>query len=81
MGSGVSIIEAAIGEAQDGLRLDRALADLLPDLSRERLKALIGAGRHFSRSARTSSHMAFSTASVTAKPRPRTQEKYHMDAS
>ncbi|MEK7343105.1 MAG: RluA family pseudouridine synthase [Pseudomonadota bacterium] len=44
MGSGVSIIEAAIGEAQHGLRLDRALADLLPDLSRERLKALIGEG-------------------------------------
>jgi len=44
MGSGVSIIEATIGEAQDGLRLDRALADLLPDLSRERLKTLIGDG-------------------------------------
>lgn len=44
MGSGVSIIEAAIGEAQHGLRLDRALADLLPDLSRERLKTLIGDG-------------------------------------
>ncbi|MFD1105611.1 RluA family pseudouridine synthase [Sphingobium olei] len=44
MGSGVSIIEAAIAEAQHGLRLDRALADLLPDLSRERLKALIGEG-------------------------------------
>lgn len=44
MGPGVSIIEAAIGEAQHGLRLDRALADLLPDLSRERLKALIGEG-------------------------------------
>lgn len=44
MGSGVSIIEAAIGEAQHGLRLDRALADLLPDLSRERLKALIADG-------------------------------------
>ncbi|MBH2000583.1 MAG: RluA family pseudouridine synthase [Sphingomonadaceae bacterium] len=44
MGPGVSIIETAIGEAQNGLRLDRALADLLPDLSRERLKALIGEG-------------------------------------
>lgn len=44
MGSGVSIIEAAIGQAQHGLRLDRALADLRPDLSRERLKALIGEG-------------------------------------
>ena len=44
MGSGVSIIEAAIAEAQHGLRLDRALADLLPDLSRERLKSLIGEG-------------------------------------
>lgn len=35
---------ATIGEAQDGMRLDRALADLLPDLSRERIKALIGDG-------------------------------------
>lgn len=42
---GVSIIETAIGEAQHGLRLDRALADLLPDLSRERLKALISGGQ------------------------------------
>ena len=41
---GVSIIEATIGEAQHGLRLDRALADLMPDLSRERLKGLIGDG-------------------------------------
>jgi 23S rRNA pseudouridine1911/1915/1917 synthase len=45
MHSGVSIIETAIGEAQHGLRLDRALADLLPDLSRERLKTLIGEGQ------------------------------------
>ncbi|SEQ74427.1 RluA family pseudouridine synthase [Sphingobium sp. YR768] len=45
MQSGVSIIETAIGEAQHGLRLDRALADLLPDLSRERLKTLIGEGQ------------------------------------
>lgn len=42
---GVSIIEAIISQAQDGLRLDRALADLLPDLSRERLKGLIGEGQ------------------------------------
>ncbi|HEX7741760.1 MAG TPA: RluA family pseudouridine synthase [Sphingobium sp.] len=45
MGPGVSIIEATIGEAQAGLRLDKALADLLPDLSRERLKALIVEGQ------------------------------------
>ncbi|WP_257538303.1 RluA family pseudouridine synthase [Sphingobium sp. CFD-1] len=45
MGAGVSIIETTIGEAQAGLRLDRALADLLPDLSRERLKALILEGQ------------------------------------
>lgn len=45
MGSGVSIIDTTIGEQQDGLRLDRALADLLPDMSRERLKALIAEGR------------------------------------
>ncbi|NIJ16191.1 RluA family pseudouridine synthase [Sphingobium vermicomposti] len=45
MGSGVSIIETTIGEAQQGLRLDKALADLLPDVSRERLKALIVDGQ------------------------------------
>lgn len=45
MGPGVSIIEAAIGGAQHGWRLDRALADILPDLSRERLKGLIGEGQ------------------------------------
>lgn len=43
--SGVSIIETTIGEAQAGLRLDRALAELLPDLSRERIKALIVEGQ------------------------------------
>ena len=45
MGSGVSIIEATIAEAQHGLRLDKALAELLPELSRERLKALIVEGQ------------------------------------
>jgi len=39
---GVSIIETTIGEAQAGLRLDR---ELLPDLSRERIKALIVEGQ------------------------------------
>ncbi len=41
MGPGVSIIQIAIGDAQAGMRLDKALALALPDLSRERLKALI----------------------------------------
>lgn len=41
MHSGVSIIDTVIADAQAGMRLDRALADLLPDLSRERIKALI----------------------------------------
>lgn len=45
MGSGDSIIETTIGEAQHGQRLDKALADLLPELSRERLKSLIVEGR------------------------------------
>ena len=44
MGSGVSIIEARIAQGADGWRLDRALADAVPTLSRERLKALIAAG-------------------------------------
>jgi 23S rRNA pseudouridine1911/1915/1917 synthase len=41
MPPGDSIIQTQIDAASDGLRLDRALASLLPDLSRERLKALI----------------------------------------
>ncbi|PCD03693.1 RluA family pseudouridine synthase [Sphingomonas spermidinifaciens] len=44
MDRGVSTIEATISAAADGWRLDRALADAVPSLSRERLKALIAAG-------------------------------------
>ena len=44
MGSGVSIIEALVSDAANGWRLDRALADAVPTLSRERLKALIASG-------------------------------------
>jgi len=44
MDRGVSIIEATIAPAADGWRLDRALADAVPTLSRERLKVLIAAG-------------------------------------
>ncbi|WP_019516547.1 RluA family pseudouridine synthase [Sphingomonas sp. Mn802worker] len=44
MDRGVSIIEATIASAADGWRLDRALADAVPTLSRERLKVLINAG-------------------------------------
>ena len=45
MDRGVSIIEARIAVAADGWRLDRALADAAPTLSRERLKVLINAGQ------------------------------------
>ena len=38
---GVSTLHATISETLGGVRLDRALAELLPELSRERLKALI----------------------------------------
>jgi len=44
MGSGVSILQASIADTANGWRLDRALADALPTLSRERLKALISSG-------------------------------------
>ncbi|MHA6720911.1 RluA family pseudouridine synthase [Sphingomonas sp. RS6] len=44
MNQGVSIIEARIAEAANGWRLDRALAEALPTLSRERIKALISSG-------------------------------------
>jgi 23S rRNA pseudouridine1911/1915/1917 synthase len=45
MVGGDSIINARIGETADGWRLDRALADAVPTLSRERLKTLIAAGK------------------------------------
>lgn len=44
MDRGVTTLEARISEAANGWRLDRALADALPTLSRERLKALIASG-------------------------------------
>ncbi|MET0309441.1 MAG: RluA family pseudouridine synthase [Sphingomonas sp.] len=45
MNQGVSIIEARIADTADGWRLDRALADAVPALSRERLKVLIASGQ------------------------------------
>jgi 23S rRNA pseudouridine1911/1915/1917 synthase len=45
MDRGVTTHEARISDAADGWRLDRALADALPVLSRERLKVLIAAGQ------------------------------------
>ena len=45
MSRGDSIVEAQIAPAADGWRLDRALADALPTLSRERLKVLIASGQ------------------------------------
>ncbi len=44
MNRGVATIEARIAAAADGWRLDRALADAVPTMSRERLKTLIAAG-------------------------------------
>jgi 23S rRNA pseudouridine1911/1915/1917 synthase len=44
MNPGVSIIEARIADTADGWRLDRALADAVPTMSRERLKVLISSG-------------------------------------
>ncbi len=44
MDRGVSTIEATISPAADGWRLDRALAEAVPSLSRERLKVLIASG-------------------------------------
>jgi 23S rRNA pseudouridine1911/1915/1917 synthase len=45
MDRGVSTIDAVIAAEADGWRLDRALADAVPTLSRERLKVLINAGQ------------------------------------
>ncbi len=45
MDRGVIIMETTIAPAADGWRVDRALADAVPTLSRERLKVLINAGQ------------------------------------
>ena len=44
MDRGVTNIEARISDAAGGWRLDRALADAVPTMSRERLKALLSSG-------------------------------------
>jgi 23S rRNA pseudouridine1911/1915/1917 synthase len=44
MTGGSTIIDIALGPQHAGWRLDRALADAVPDLSRERLKALVKGG-------------------------------------
>jgi len=44
MTGGSQIIDVALGPQHAGWRLDRALADALPSLSRERLKALVKGG-------------------------------------
>src|ERR1700744_1412523 len=44
MNRGGSIIEARISDTADGWRLGHRLADAVPTLSRERLKALISSG-------------------------------------
>ena len=45
MSRGVSIIDATIAPTADGWRIDRALAEAVPTLSRERLKVLIASGQ------------------------------------
>ena len=45
MHRGASVIQATIAPSADGWRLDRALADAVPTLSRERLKVLIAGGK------------------------------------
>lgn len=45
MDRGARTIQVVIDHTTAGIRLDRALAMLVPDLSRERVKALIGNGR------------------------------------
>jgi 23S rRNA pseudouridine1911/1915/1917 synthase len=44
MDRGIDILQAALGAEQIGQRLDRAIADAVPTLSRERIKALLASG-------------------------------------
>ena len=55
-------IELVLDEAAQGMRLDRALADALPDLSRARIQALLAEGRI------TSDGQAIADASAKARP-------------
>lgn len=60
---GLSTINATIPDACAGARLDKALAAVLPDLSRERIKALILEGQVLSQAGRTVSDPALRVAS------------------
>ncbi|WP_066652364.1 MULTISPECIES: RluA family pseudouridine synthase [Sphingomonas] len=53
MDRGGEIIQVRIGGGASGLRLDRALAEMVPQLSRERVKALIASGQVADASGRT----------------------------
>ena len=55
MDRGVSTIEARVPDEATGMRLDRALAAALPEVSRERLKALISSGAVSDATGRTAS--------------------------
>lgn len=81
MGPGVSILEAVVGEAQNGMRLDKALAELLPELSRERLKALIVEGQvtSASRSLNPSMKVATGQAFAVTLPPPAEAEAVAQD--
>ena len=66
MQKGVANLSAEITHALHGARLDRALATLLPDLSRERVKALILAGNVFGPSGKPVSDPAHKVKAATA---------------
>lgn len=76
----MSILHAEISADANGWRLDRALADALPDLSRERLKILISLGNVYDasgnvvRDARTKAETGARFAIALPAPEPATAE-------
>ncbi|MET0361888.1 MAG: RluA family pseudouridine synthase [Sphingobium sp.] len=83
MVSGVSILEAVVGNAQAGMRLDKALSELLPDLSRERIKALILEGRVASSAGQVnpSAKVAFGQSFTVSLPAPVAAQAVAQDIS
>lgn len=75
MGQGDTNIDVRVTDAQSGMRMDRALADLLPDISRERIKALILGGHVLGKDGKVASNpstkVARDSCFVLALPAPR----------
>lgn len=83
MDRGVDILQAELGSAQVGQRFDRAIADVVPSLSRERIQALLSEGRIVVKGAgpapRASARVAAPMTLTIALPAPAAAEAVAQD--